>query len=121
MRLTSSLLRLRCPGNCSAGGFPDICWGFVVRGSCFLCNFLCNSLELGPCSYLYSLEPECYSSNEERLTSCIVGRFVVVVFFRWEGRLFVEARFVEEGEYGFSFWFRLLAELLVFKVRLLWL
>src|SRR6266478_4687684 len=77
MRLTSSLLRLRCPGNCSAGGFPDICWGFVVRRSCSLCSFLCNSLELGPCSYLYSLEPECYSSNEGRSMSCIVGHFAL--------------------------------------------
>src|SRR6266403_1841197 len=77
MRLRSSLLRLRCLGSYPAGDFPDICWGFVVRGSCSLYSFLYNFLELGPCSCLYSLELECCSSSEERLMSCIVGRFVL--------------------------------------------
>src|SRR6266403_2270426 len=77
MRLRSSLPWSRCPGSCTAGGFPDICWGFVVRRSCFLCSFLCSSLGSGPCSYLYSLERGCCSSSGERWTNCIVGRFVL--------------------------------------------
>src|SRR6266403_1858249 len=77
MHLPSSLLQPRCPGSYSVGDFPDICWGFAIRGSYFLCSFLCNFLELGPCSYLYSLEPECYSSSEGCSTSCIVGHFVL--------------------------------------------
>src|SRR6266403_835740 len=60
MHLTSFLLRLRCPGSCSAGGFPGIGWGSVIHGSCFLCSFLCNSLGLVPCSYLCSWERACF-------------------------------------------------------------
>src|SRR6266478_6687289 len=77
MRLRSFLLRPRCLGSCSAGSFPGICWGFAVRGSCFLYSFLCSSLGLGPYSYLYSSGLGCYSSNGGRLMSCTVGRFVL--------------------------------------------
>src|SRR6266446_3128421 len=71
------LRRLRCPGSCFGVDSLGIGWGFDVLESCFLGSFLCNSLRLGPCSYLYSLEPGCYSSSEGRSTSCIVGRFVL--------------------------------------------
>src|SRR6266403_2029325 len=73
MHLTSFLLRRRCPGSCFAGDFPDTCWGFVVRESCFLCSFLCNSPRLVPCFNLCSWGPGCCSSIEGRLTNCIAG------------------------------------------------
>src|SRR6266403_1111726 len=67
---------LRCLGNYFADGFLGSGWGFVIRGSYFLCSFLCNSLGLGPCFYLCSLGPGCCSSNEGHSMSCTVGRFV---------------------------------------------
>src|SRR6266478_4836097 len=77
MRSMSSLLRLRCPGSCFAGGFPDTCWGFVVCGSCFLYSFLCSSLELVPCSCLCSSEPGYCSSIGEHWMSYTGARFVL--------------------------------------------
>src|SRR6266436_3443043 len=77
MRLKSSLLRLHCLGNCFVDDFLDSGWGSVVLGSCFLYSFPYSFLGSGPCSYLCSLGLECCSSIEERLTSCIVGCFVL--------------------------------------------
>src|SRR6266404_1983162 len=77
MHSTSSLLWLRCPESYFVGGFPDICWDFVVRGSCSLCSFLCSFLESVLCSYLCSLGPGCCSSIGEHWTSYTGACFVL--------------------------------------------
>src|SRR6266478_2399710 len=77
MHSMSFLLQPRCLGSYFAGGFLDTCWGFVVRGSCFLYSFLCNSLELVPCSCLCSSGLGCCSSIEEHLMNYTGGRSVL--------------------------------------------
>src|SRR6266478_3178406 len=85
----SSLWQPRCPGSCSVGDSLGSGCGFVVLGSYFLYSFLCSSLGLVPCSYLFSLGLGCCSFIGAHLSSFIVARFFSVCVCYLRGRLVV--------------------------------